>query len=120
MCHQRTVAAIGRDQQTEAPAQGFRRKRLLRIAGGDTLAARQEPNLQKMHRLARRRVELTVPDPLPRAHALHIPRTDHRSIPQAVAMLQGTLEHIGDDLHVLMTVVRETAARNDPILVDDA
>ena len=73
-----------------------------------------------MHRIRARGVELAVRHAGARAHALHVAGTDDRPGAHAVPVLEGALEHIGDDLHVAVRVRSEAAAGPDPILVDHA
>jgi len=53
-------------------------------------------------------------------HDLHVPGTDDRSGADAVLVLQRPFEHVGDDLHVAVSVRAEAFARLDAILVDHA
>jgi hypothetical protein len=75
--------------------------------------------LQKVHRLLLGVVELAVPDAGAGRHHLHVAGPDHRSGADAVLVLKRAVEDIGDDLHVLVPVGVEPAARPNPILIDD-
>ena len=61
---------------------------------------RHDPDLQEMHRLERRRIELAVLDARAGAHDLHFARPDDRPRAEAVAVLQLSLEDPAEDLHV--------------------
>jgi len=54
-----------------------------------------------------------------RGHALHHAGFDMPDIPLTVGMLHPAREHVGQDLHVPMSMFREPGAGRDPILVDD-
>ena len=64
-------------------------------------------------------VELAVAHTGAGAHALHVTGQDLRAIAHAVPVGEGTGQHIADDFHVPVPVGTETAARRDPVLVDD-
>ena len=53
------------------------------------------------------------------AHALHVPGAQHRPDAGAVLMLERSVDHVGDDLHVLVTVGLEAAAGLHGVVVDD-
>ena len=67
-----------------------------------------------------RLVELAVPDPRAGAHPLDLSGPDDRSVAEAVAVLERTVQHVGDDLHVAMRVGAEPFPGCDAILVDHA
>ena len=52
------------------------------------------------------------------AHVLDIPGTNHGSTPHAVLVLEGPIQDVGDDFHVLMTVTWKPLAWTDHILID--
>src|SRR4030095_2429761 len=81
---------------------------------------RHDPYLKKVNRLARRRVELAVRDARAGAHPLHLAGADHGAGSEAVAVLQGALEHVADDLHVPVAVRRKPLAGLYAVLVDHA
>ena len=58
--------------------------------------------------------------PRPRAHALNIAGVDDRPIAHAVLVLECTVEHVTDDLHVVVAMGREPAVRCDRVIVDHA
>src|SRR5262249_50332928 len=78
------------------------------------------PDLQEVHELRTRVVELAVGDAGPGAHPLNLPRTDDRARTEAVLVLERPIEHVGDDLHVPVRVSAEALARLHAVLVDHA
>src|SRR5207247_3918298 len=80
---------------------------------------RDDPDLQKMHRLRLRRIELAVQDAGTGAHALYVARPDHRAVAEAVLVLEHSVENIGDDFHVIVAVAGEPGARSDAVLAED-
>src|SRR5258705_4847908 len=119
MDNDRSVSPVGRPDQAKPPALLGIREGLLVVARPDPLPVGQHPDLQEMHRLLFRVIELAVPNAGARRHHLHVARADHRPGADAVLMLQRALQHIGDDLHVAMPMGVESAAGLDPVLVDD-
>src|SRR5271170_762317 len=73
-----------------------------------------------MHRVRGRMVEFAVNDTLSCCHPLEIAGRDYRMGAEAVAMLQRTLQHVGDDLHVAMAVGGKPAAARNAIVIDHA
>src|SRR5258705_11483483 len=71
-----------------------------------------------MHRLIRRSIRFTMPCARGRAHALRIGASDNRSRAHSVAMFQRSLQNVGYDFHVAMSVGRETVAWLNEIFVD--
>jgi hypothetical protein len=55
-----------------------------------------------------------------RAHALHVPRTDHRTVSHRVLVLQRAVEHVANDLHVAVAVGAEPHPWLHAVLVDHA
>ena len=80
----------------------------------------QDPDLEEVHGLGLRGVELAVAHAGAGAHALDVARPDDRAGAHAVLVLERALEHVGDDLHVAVRVGAEPAARRDAIFVDHA
>ena len=72
-----------------------------------------------MHRLRLGRIELAVQDARAGAHALHLAGPDHRAVAEAILVLEGSLENIGDDFHVLVAMAGKPGTRNDAVLVND-
>ena len=74
------------------------------------------PDLQEMHWLALRGVELAVADAAAGAHALHVARADGRAVAHRVLVRELAGQHIADDFHVAMAVGAETRPRpaHDP------
>ena len=79
MDRHRAVAAVGRGDQAQLVRVARRRKRLLLVAGRDAAPLGQDPDLEEVHRLGRRRVELAVHDAGAGAHPLHVAGADHRA-----------------------------------------
>ncbi len=52
-------------------------------------------------------------------HALHVTGADHGAVAHAVPVLQGALQHIGNNFHIAVAVGVEASARLHPVLVDD-
>ena len=52
------------------------------------------------------------------AHFLDAARPDHRRIAHAVTMRDRALQHIGDDLHVTVTMHAKARAGRDPVFID--
>ena len=77
----------------------------------------EDPDLIEMNRLGRRRIELAMPNASAGRHALKLARPQHRAVAEAVLMPKFALEHIGDDLHILMAMHAEALARRDAVLV---
>src|SRR5262245_52881533 len=73
-----------------------------------------------MDRLVLRGVVLAVTNAGAGAHALHLARSDHRAVAQAIAVLQRAVEHVGDDLHVAVRMRTKPSARRDAVIVDHA
>ena len=60
-----------------------------------------------------------MPDTRPGRHALKHAGTEDGTVAHAVPMLKRSLEHMRDNLHVLMAVLSESHAGLDAVLVDD-
>lgn len=73
-----------------------------------------------MHRLRGRRVELAVPHARARGHVLQLAGPDNGAGAQAVLVLQLARQDVGQNLHVLVAVHAEAAARLHAILVQHA
>jgi len=119
MQRHRAAASVGRGNQPQLPPPLLDGKSLLLVARRQAGPVRDDPDLQEMHWLDLRRIELAVLDAGAGAHALHLAGPDHIAIADTVLVLERAFENIGDDVHVLMAVAREAGARNDAILVDD-
>src|SRR5208283_1728218 len=96
------------------------RKMLLIVGWRVVLLIRKYPDLVKMNAFCRRRVELTVRNAGARAHVLHVPGTNHRTVAHAVFMHEGPVQNVGDDFHIAVRVRGETAATGDAVIVHDA
>ena len=118
MQRDRSFAAIGRSHQSQSAALVGLGESFLLIARRDARGAGQQPDLQKVGVAALGMVELAVPDPRARAHALNLAGQDRGDLAHAVLVRQRAVEHIADDLHVAVAVRAETGARCNPVLVD--
>src|SRR5258708_199051 len=65
------------------------------------------------------RIELAVPNPAARRHALAVAPPDDRSRPQAVFVLKLAFKNVGDDFHIAMRMRWKAVVGRDPIFVDD-
>src|SRR5581483_6111266 len=92
---------------------------LLLVARRDSQPVGLYPDLQEVHRLDLRGIELAVPNAAARAHPLHVARTDHRAVAHGILVRQLSGQHIADDLHVAVTMGAEAHSWFYPILVDD-
>jgi hypothetical protein len=61
-----------------------------------------------------------VADAGARGHDLHVVGADDRTGADAVLVLERTLQHVRQDLHVAVAVRPESLSRLDAVLVDDA
>jgi len=109
-----TVPPFGIDQQRPAPIE---EERLLLVAGGRAVGAGFNPDLQQPAGL-RPSVHLTVQQPAPRTHALHLPRLEAGAVSHRILMGQHPLHHHGDDFHVAVRMQAETPAGGDAVVVD--
>src|SRR5439155_8725317 len=104
---QRALPAVARAHQAELSAAGLERESLLLVAGRNPGSLREDPDLEKVHRLRLRTVELGVLDAGSGAHPLDVSRPDDTRVPHAVPVRQGALEDVGNDLHVAVAVLAE-------------
>src|SRR5689334_21758635 len=93
---------------------------LLFITGFDATHVGLDPDLQKVRGLVRQRIELAVHHTATGAHALYVTGPDGRSSTRRILVRKRAIEHIADDLHVLMAVRAEALAGSDAIFVDHA
>ena len=115
----RTVGAVRRGDQAQPAALVRVGEMLLLVARVDAAHVRLDPDLQEVHGLALRPVELAVQHAAAGAHPLHVAGTDHRAGARRVLVRERALEHVADDLHVAVAVRREAGAGHDAVLVDD-
>src|SRR5688572_27735297 len=114
------VALVRRRDHPQASALLCQCEALLFVTRLDALHVRLNPDLQEVHQVRRRRIELAVTHAAAGAHALHVAGTDGRAVAYRVAMCELAGEHVADDLHVAVTVRAEALAGRDAILVDHA
>src|SRR5262252_4669681 len=83
----RAVASVAGAYEAQPAALFGIGERLLVVTGGDTLAGRYDPNLQKVHRLGLRVIDLAMANASTGRHDLHLARPDDRSGADAVLVL---------------------------------
>src|SRR5207253_8420135 len=66
------------------------------------------PELEAPQPVAVHLRHLLVDDPAPRGHPLHVPAADDSLVPDAVLMLDATVQHVGDCLDATVRMPRET------------
>src|SRR5205823_4105086 len=81
---------------------------------------RHDPQLEQVHRLLLRPVELLVDDALARRHHLHFAGVDEPAVAKIIAVADGAVEHVGHDLHVAVRVGGKATAALDHVVVEDA
>src|SRR6266849_1087219 len=74
-----SLAPVGRGDQPQPPALGRLVEMLLLVARRDAGNARLDPDLEKVRHVLSM-IELAVQHALPRAHTLHVPRYDGRTV----------------------------------------
>jgi hypothetical protein len=92
---------------------------LLLVLRRDAAHVRLDPDLQEVHGLGLRVIELAVLDAAAGAHALHVAGADDGTRARGILVRERAVEHVADDLHVAMAVRGEAGARDDAVLVDD-
>ena len=100
---------VGRDrvrrrQESESAALFGGRKGNLLVRWLDIFHRRFNPDLQQMHWLVFRRVELAVLHARAGSHALQLAGMNDRAVAHAVLVFQRSFQNVGDDLHVAMAV----------------
>src|SRR6266849_213021 len=113
------VAALRRRNQTQLPA-GSIVDRLLLISRFQPEPAWNDPDLQEMQRLQRRRIELAVHDAGSCGHPLHVASRNDASGAEAVAVFHRAIEDVCDYLHIAVGMGSEAASGRHPIVVDHA
>ena len=88
------------------------------VAGFQAALSGLDPNLQQVEHLGFGRIKLAVRDAAPCTHHLDLTRSEHSSVPHAVLVLDGAVDHITEDLHVAVRVSGESAARRNVVLID--
>jgi hypothetical protein len=114
----RALGAVGREDQAQPAAFVLGGEVLLLVARRQASGSGHEPDLKEVHGLAARGVLLAVHHAAASAHSLHVAGADHRAVAHVVFVLQGALEHVGDDLHVAVPVGGEAAAGANGVVVD--
>jgi hypothetical protein len=114
----RAVLPVRRGEGHEIALREGGGEALLPVARRRATDARQDPDLEQVHPLARRRVELAVRDAGAGRHVLNLARADHRAVAHAVLVLERALEDPRQDLHVAVRVRAEALAGLHEVLVD--
>ena len=114
------VALLVRSHEQQLAELRLAREVQLLIARRHAIAIGNDPDLQEMHRLRLRVVELAMANTRARTHLLHIARTNHRARTETISMRDLAIEHIRDDLHVAMSVRTEAAGRRNAVVIDHA
>src|SRR5882762_6589194 len=120
MDQHRSVGAVGRDDEAQPAALLLGSKALLLVARLNVARLGMNPDLQKVRSLARRGIELAVTHPAAGAHALYVPWPNGGTISHGVLVRKFALEHVADDLHILMRVGTEPRPGLHTIFVDDS
>src|SRR5690349_17362590 len=120
MDRHRAVAAIVRCDDAQCAAAFGIAEALLLVAWLVAALVGDDPDLEEMHALRLRRIHFAVRDAGAGAHALDVARAHRRAVADAVAMAELALEHVRHDLHVVVRVHAEAAARRDDVFVDHA
>src|SRR5258708_29918255 len=98
-CHSPGSSVPGRDQMELSACEG-QVDRLLLVAGRDSRPLGHNPNLQEMNGFGARSIEFAMSYAAAGAHPLLFVGTDHRTIAEAVLILDRPFQHVGHDLHV--------------------
>ena len=112
-----TVIRAGGDDLIEIIDRGFRVKGDLAVVRGDVAAFREHPNLKKFHRFLQAVVFLTVGNTGAGTHGLNVALADDRSIAHRILVPEVTGEGNRDDLHIVVRMFAEAAARGHVIIV---
>ena len=115
---ERSIRAVGRNDQAQAPALPGGGKVLLLVTRRDPQPVGHDPYLQEVHQFLARGIELAVGDAAARAHHLHVAGADHRAGAHRVLVFQRTLQHIGEYFHVPVRMRAEARAGLDAIVID--
>ena len=91
---------------------------MLRI-GFSERAPGDDPDLEEVRRFRADGLNSLCTTPVP-ARMLNLSRADHRAVAQAVAVLERTVEHIREDLHVAVRMCAKASARLHPVVIDHA
>ena len=90
------------------------------IAGWKAAFGRLDPDLQQAGRLSLGWIKFAVVHSAAGAHQLDLPGFQHSSISHAVLVFKCSVKDVAKDFHVVMRMRRESGARSDDILIDDA
>jgi len=113
------VALARRDRHESTGRQRVVEIALL-VAGIDALGVGEDPHLHQVEVVGGARVCLGMPDAVAGAHPLGQAGVDATDGADAVPVLELTVEHPGDDLHVAVRVGGEaTSAPNHVVVVDE-
>src|SRR6476646_4895887 len=114
---ERAIRAVRRSNQPQPIPPLILRKSLLLVARHESAPRGQQPNLIQMNRLAFGRIEFAVHDPRPGRHPLKLARRQHLPVSHRVLVLKRSLQDVGHNLHVPMTVHAKPLTRRNPVLI---
>ena len=116
---QGTAIAFGRDDLAQAAALvGLGEVHLL-VARLSAALVGHDPDLQEVHGIGARMVELAVLHAAAGAHHLHVTGADDRARAHRVLVFQRAFEHVGKDFHIAVAMGSETVGRRHAVVVDD-
>lgn len=94
------------------------RKGFFRITGSHPPGIRFDPDLQEMHRLVVRGIELAVHHPASGRHVLDVSRLQDAAVSHRILVLQGAIQNVCHNLHVPVGVHSKPPGRHHEIVVD--
>ena len=92
----------------------------LGVAGDEVAFAGLDPDLQHVSGDVWGGIELAMEDAFAGAHELDLAGLEDAAIAEAVFVLEGAFDNVGEDFHVAVRVSGEAAAGSDVVFVDDA
>lgn len=107
-------------EQVELVGLGVDGELLLLVLRRDAYLVGHEPDLEQVESLVAGGVHLAVADAGAGGHVLEFAGDEGLAGAHGVLVFDGTLEDVGEDLHVAMGVLAEAHGRGDEVLVDDA
>jgi hypothetical protein len=113
----RGIEIAARRDGDEAPARELVADVELLVTGVDGRGVGEHPHLNEVDVVGLAVVDLGVADAPPGAHPLGQAGVDHATVALRIGVLQLTVEHPGDDLHVTVRVGGEARTGSDPIVV---
>lgn len=114
------VAAVAGDDEDFGCGFAGRVGMPLGVAGDEVAFAGLDPDLQHVGGDVWRGIELAMEDAFAGAHELDLAGLEDAAIAEAVFVLEGAFDNVGEDFHVAVRVSGEAAAGSDAVFVDDA